>query len=116
MPTTRATIIRVPAPSLSPACWALKMAEASVRVRPGMLPATVTVAPNFAYELCCKRVSDAELSGLDLSRLEMAFVGAEPVRALGAVRLSIGEPTTDDEIGRAAAALAAAWHALRPQA
>ena len=32
--------------------------------------------------------------------------------ALGAVRLSIGEPTTDDEICQAADALAATWRSL----
>jgi cysteine desulfurase len=34
-------------------------------------------------------------------------------RALGAVRLSIGEPTTDDEIRQAADALVATWRSLR---
>jgi cysteine desulfurase len=33
-------------------------------------------------------------------------------RARGAVRLSVGEPTTVDEVARAADALAAAWTAL----
>lgn len=42
--------------------------------------ATVTGAPNFAYETCVSRVGDAELDGLDLSRLRLAFCGAEPVR------------------------------------
>lgn len=37
-------------------------------------------------------------------------IGAE--RARGAVRLSLGEPTTDDEITRAADALVAAWRSL----
>ena len=35
--------------------------------------------PNFSYELCLKRVEDAELEGLDLSCWRYAFNGAEPV-------------------------------------
>ena len=38
-------------------------------------------APNFGYELCAKRVTDAELAGLDLSCWKVAFNGAEPIRA-----------------------------------
>jgi acyl-CoA synthetase (AMP-forming)/AMP-acid ligase II len=36
--------------------------------------------PNFGFELCSRRVTESDLSGLDLSCWEMAFVGAEPVR------------------------------------
>jgi len=46
--------------------------------------ATTSGAPNFAYELCvtaAQRRGDASLDGLDLSRWNLAFVGAEPVRA-----------------------------------
>jgi acyl-CoA synthetase (AMP-forming)/AMP-acid ligase II len=43
--------------------------------------ATVTGAPNFAYELCLSKISEAERATLDLSRLRVAFSGAEPVRA-----------------------------------
>ncbi|MBI4863290.1 MAG: fatty acyl-AMP ligase [Candidatus Riflebacteria bacterium] len=42
--------------------------------------ATVSAAPNFAYELCARRVSDEEVAELDLSRWTLAFDGAEPVR------------------------------------
>jgi acyl transferase domain-containing protein/acyl-CoA synthetase (AMP-forming)/AMP-acid ligase II len=43
--------------------------------------ATVTVAPNFAYDLCVERSSAEERAALDLSSLSMAMCGAEPVRA-----------------------------------
>jgi amino acid adenylation domain-containing protein len=42
---------------------------------------TTSGGPNFAYELCARRVSEEERSGLDLSSWEVAFTGAEPVRA-----------------------------------
>ncbi|MET7933931.1 fatty acyl-AMP ligase [Streptomyces sp. NPDC005322] len=38
-------------------------------------------APNFAYDLCVRRVTDAQRRELDLSRWEMALVGGEPVRS-----------------------------------
>jgi len=41
--------------------------------------ATVTVAPNFAYGLCVERIDDKALKGVDLSCLEVALNGAEPV-------------------------------------
>ena len=40
---------------------------------------TLTAAPNFAYELCAKKLDDADLAGLDLSSLRLALNGAEPV-------------------------------------
>lgn len=40
---------------------------------------TLSGAPNFAYELCLKRIDDAALAGLDLSSWRIAFNGAEPV-------------------------------------
>jgi acyl-CoA synthetase (AMP-forming)/AMP-acid ligase II len=43
--------------------------------------ATSTGGPNFAYELCVRRVTDEQLSQMDLSSLELAFCGAEPIRA-----------------------------------
>ena len=42
--------------------------------------ATVSGAPNFAFQLCVERVRDAQLQGLDLSSWRVAFCGAEPVR------------------------------------
>ena len=40
---------------------------------------TLSAGPNFAYELCLKRIDEAALEGLDLSCLRVAFNGAEPV-------------------------------------
>ena len=41
--------------------------------------ATLSAAPNFAYELCCHKIDAAELSSIDLSSWRWAFNGAEPV-------------------------------------
>ncbi|KQC08289.1 MAG: acyl-phosphate glycerol 3-phosphate acyltransferase [Smithella sp. SDB] len=40
---------------------------------------TISAAPNFAYELCLKRLKDNDLQGLDLSSWRIACNGAEPV-------------------------------------
>ncbi|RMH26274.1 MAG: fatty acyl-AMP ligase, partial [Planctomycetota bacterium] len=42
---------------------------------------TVSGGPNFAYELCVRKVGEEDRSGLDLSSWRLAFSGAEPVRA-----------------------------------
>jgi fatty-acyl-CoA synthase len=42
---------------------------------------TISPAPNFAYELCVKKIPDKDLEGLDLSSWRAATNGAEPVRA-----------------------------------
>lgn len=42
--------------------------------------ATITFAPNFAYHLCTEKIQDEDCAGLDLSKLEIAVSGAEPVR------------------------------------
>ncbi len=42
--------------------------------------ATVSGAPNFAFQLCVERVRSSQLQGLDLSSWRVAFSGAEPVR------------------------------------
>jgi acyl-CoA synthetase (AMP-forming)/AMP-acid ligase II len=41
--------------------------------------ATISVAPNFAYGLCARRVRDEDLRGVDLSSWRFALNGAEPV-------------------------------------
>ncbi|KFE66365.1 Long-chain-fatty-acid--CoA ligase [Hyalangium minutum] len=43
--------------------------------------ATISGAPDFAYELCVRRVNEAERAGLDLSRWRVAFSSGEAVRA-----------------------------------
>ncbi len=42
---------------------------------------TVSGGPNFAYDLCVQKVTDEQLKGLDLSTWDVAFNGAEPIRA-----------------------------------
>lgn len=54
-----------------PALWLRQVARSG---------ATITGAPNFAYAMCAERIGDADLEGLDLGRLRLAFCGAEPVR------------------------------------
>jgi 1-acyl-sn-glycerol-3-phosphate acyltransferase len=41
--------------------------------------ATLSAAPNFAFELCLNKIEDADLAGLDLGSLRMVANGAEPV-------------------------------------
>lgn len=42
--------------------------------------ATLSPGPNFAYELCVRKIADTELEGLDLSRWRGALNGSEPVQ------------------------------------
>lgn len=42
---------------------------------------TLSAAPNFAYELCVRRIPPEKLEGLDLSSWRLAFNGAEAVSA-----------------------------------
>ncbi|MHA1165984.1 MAG: AMP-binding protein, partial [Alphaproteobacteria bacterium] len=41
--------------------------------------ATLTAAPNFAYEFCLKNISDEDIKSLDLSTMRMMLNGAEQV-------------------------------------
>jgi 1-acyl-sn-glycerol-3-phosphate acyltransferase len=41
--------------------------------------ATLSPAPNFAFDLCVRKVTDAEVEGLDLSSWRLALNGSEPV-------------------------------------
>ncbi|HUT18659.1 MAG TPA: AMP-binding protein, partial [Anaerolineae bacterium] len=43
--------------------------------------ATVSGGPNFAYQLCVDRITPEERAALDLSSWQVAFCGAEPIRA-----------------------------------
>lgn len=40
---------------------------------------TISTAPNFAYELCLRKIKDADIEGLDLSSWRVAMNGAEPI-------------------------------------
>lgn len=42
--------------------------------------ATVSGGPNFAYDLCCQRIKDEALTGIDLSGWRVAYNAAEPIR------------------------------------
>ena len=42
---------------------------------------TTSGGPNFAYDLLCQKITDEQRASLDLSSWEVAFSGAEPVRA-----------------------------------
>ncbi|HKV03599.1 MAG TPA: AMP-binding protein [Candidatus Acidoferrales bacterium] len=42
---------------------------------------TISPAPNFAYELCVRKIAETDLQGLDLSSWRAAFNGAETVHA-----------------------------------
>lgn len=43
--------------------------------------ATISGGPNFAYDLCVRKITPEQRDTLDLSRWHLAFNGAEPVRA-----------------------------------
>ncbi|HEY9669418.1 MAG TPA: fatty acyl-AMP ligase [Coleofasciculaceae cyanobacterium] len=43
--------------------------------------ATTSGGPNFAYDLCLRKITPEQRESLDLSSWEVAFTGAEPVRA-----------------------------------
>ena len=46
----------------------------------GRYGGTISGGPDFAYELCARRISSAERARLDLRSWEVAFTGAEPIR------------------------------------
>ena len=41
--------------------------------------ATLSVAPNFAFDLCVNKITDEEIAGLDLNSLRVVLNGSEPV-------------------------------------
>jgi acyl-CoA synthetase (AMP-forming)/AMP-acid ligase II len=42
---------------------------------------TLSMAPHFAYEMCCRKITPAQRDTLDLSHWEVAANGGEPIRA-----------------------------------
>lgn len=42
--------------------------------------ATISCGPNFAYDLCVRKITPTQRATLDLSSWKMAFNGAEPIR------------------------------------
>ena len=49
---------------------------------------TISAAPNFAFDLCVKRVTDDEIAGVDLSAWRLAVNGSEAVTADTLTRFS----------------------------
>lgn len=43
--------------------------------------ATTSGGPNFAYDLCIKKIKPEQIASLNLSSWQVAFTGAEPIRA-----------------------------------
>jgi acyl-CoA synthetase (AMP-forming)/AMP-acid ligase II/acyl carrier protein len=43
--------------------------------------ATTSGGPNFAYDLACRKITPEQRATLDLSHWDVAFTGAEPIRA-----------------------------------
>ncbi|HMW16576.1 MAG TPA: AMP-binding protein [Accumulibacter sp.] len=65
--------------------------------------ATISAAPNFAYEMCANKVSDADLAEVRLSSWRLALNGAEPV-----------SPATLDVFARRYAPYGLATEAITP--
>ena len=65
--------------------------------------ATHSGGPNFAYDLCVRRVADDERDALDLSTWRIAFNGSEPIRR-----------STMERFHRAFAQCGFPWRAFRP--
>ncbi|MEZ4360466.1 MAG: AMP-binding protein [Kofleriaceae bacterium] len=42
---------------------------------------SISPAPNFGYDLCCRKIRDEDIKGLDLTSWRSAMNGSEPVRA-----------------------------------
>src|SRR5260370_37933203 len=50
---------------------------------------TIAAAPNFAYELCVRKIADKDIQGVDLSSLRAALDGAEPVNPESLERVAV---------------------------
>jgi len=57
---------------MNPICWLKAISK---------YRATTSGGPNFAYDLCVRKVKPEQLVNLDLSSWDVAFNGAEPLRA-----------------------------------
>ncbi|WP_420592096.1 SDR family NAD(P)-dependent oxidoreductase [Bacterioplanoides sp.] len=75
---------------------------------------THTAAPNFAYELCLNKVTDAERDALDLRSLKIMMNAAEPIRVATLKRFNerfvscgLGENVLSPSYGMAEASLKA---------
>ncbi|MGE5499243.1 MAG: amino acid adenylation domain-containing protein [Syntrophothermus sp.] len=64
-------------PSLTFLAWPLKWLQIISSRRGKNI---ISGGPNFAYDLCTKRITDAQAENLDLSGWTCAFSGSEPVR------------------------------------
>jgi fatty-acyl-CoA synthase len=69
-------------------CWTEFLSPLAFLKRPALwlkaltrTHGTISFAPNFAYDLCVRRVQPREMAELDLSHWRVAGCGAEPVRA-----------------------------------
>lgn len=68
---------RIPTYVMSPVTFVMSPATWLRAIH--LFRATYSVAPNFAYRLCLKKIPDRELAELDLSCWRRAFNGAEPI-------------------------------------
>ena len=57
--------------------------------------ATNSGGPNFAYDLCVRKITDAQRAELDLTSWRAAYNGAEPIRADTLWRSTSGSVTSD---------------------
>lgn len=69
-------------------CWSEFISPLAFLKRPALwlkaitrTRGTISFAPNFAYDLCVRRVQPRDMAGLDLSSWRVAGCGAEPIRA-----------------------------------
>jgi acyl-CoA synthetase (AMP-forming)/AMP-acid ligase II len=91
-------------------CPTVQMAPAAFLQRPvrwlqaiSRFGATHSGGPNFAYDLCTRRVSEEDREGLDLSSWRLAYNGSEPVRR-----------STMEHFMRVFGACGFRWAAFRP--
>jgi fatty-acyl-CoA synthase len=69
-------------------CWSEFISPLAFLKRPGLwlkaitrTRGTISFAPNFAYDLCVRRVQPRDMVDLDLSSWRVAGCGAEPIRS-----------------------------------